>query len=778
MIVPLHGSETERRRTAEIDRLREMRAVDALVDRLADPSWVVRRSVVSALALLGDSAVEPLCDVLRMRRDDEARLAAAVDALVASLGDVDPVILKLADSESPSVVCDSVQILGRRRAAMAMPKLAALAASEDDNVAMAAFEAVGRIGGESAIDLLLSAVESGNFFRAFPAIDVLGRTGDARAIAPLCALLSVPHYAIEAVRALGRSAQPGAVPALVPLLVKPNDTQVRVVATALVEIHERHAQRYGPSRVVLDGLAAVDASAATRRLAQALAGADAAERSALCTVMGWLGGMNAVFELVELLDAEPAVGKAAADAIGALDSQAEPFLIAALRRSHSERRLLLLPILARRGAATPEISECLGDDDPGVRAAACDALGKSGDPTAIPLLFHALADPDARVSQAAVSAIQSLGGVETERLALESVRLNDPRVQRSALRILAYFGWASGLELFLEAVQAPDDRLRDLAALGLASIGDDRAVAALIHAAAHRSSRTRSAAVRALGQTRNLPEICDCVRAALADADSWVRYYACQSLGRLEDEDSAEAIRVLLADPAGHVRVAAIEALARLGGKRALDALHAAAESPDADLQRAALLGIGTARDRASVPLLLRGLASREAATRLVALSALAEFDDADALAGIRAAMKDSDENVQGAAISLLSGRRGAEAAQALIEAMQNPALRERVLIALSSPVEGRIEALVRALQVGANETIPDIAAALVRMRRAEASAAVEDAFRSGEALTRRALAPSLAALQTPVAQHLLVSAAADDPDPQVRGVCAALLLG
>ncbi len=778
MIVPLHGTEAERRRTEEIDRLREMRAVDALIDRLADPSWVVRRSVVSALALLGDSAVEPLCDVLRTRRDDESRMAAAVDALVASLGDVDEAVLRLVESENPSVVCDGVQILGRRRCTAAMPKLAALAESRDDNVALAAFEAVGRIGGETAIDLLLSAVESKNFFRAFPAIDVLGRTGDARAIAPLCALLNVAHYAIEAVRALGRSAQPSAVPALVPLLVKPNDTQVRVVASALVEIHDRHAQRYGPSRVVLDGLLAVDAAAATRRLTQALAGADAAERTALCTVMGWLGGMNAVFELVELLDAEPAVAKAAADAIGSLDSEAQPFLIAALRRSHSERRLLLLPILARRGAATAEIIECLGDPHPGVRAAACDALGKTGDSTAISLLFRALADTDARVSQAAVSAIQSLGGAETERLALESVRSSDPRVRRSALRILAYFGWASGLDLFLEAVQAPDDRLRDLAALGLASIDDDRAIAALMNAATHRSSRTRSAAVRALGQTRKLAAICECLRAALTDTDSWVRYYACQSLGRLKDENSAEAIEALLSDPAGHVRVAAIEALARLGGKRALEALHAAAESPDADLQRAALLGIGSTRDQGSVPLLLRGLASSEPATRLVALSALAEFDDADALAGIRDAMRDADENVQSAAVSLLAGRRGVGAAEALLEAIRHPVLRERVVAALSAPVEGRIEALIRALRVGASDTIPDIAAALVRMRRPEASAALEDAFRSGDAATRRALGPSLAALQTPSAQALLASAAAEDPDVQVRGVCAALLLG
>src|SRR5690606_13341610 len=137
---------------------------------------------VAALASLGDVAVGPLCDLLRMSRDDEARLAATVDALVASIGHVEDAVRPLADDANPAVVADAAQILGRRRSSAEVPTLVRLLGHADDNVAVAAIEALGRIGGRAAIDSLIGAASSGNFFRVFPAIDVLGRSGDPRAV--------------------------------------------------------------------------------------------------------------------------------------------------------------------------------------------------------------------------------------------------------------------------------------------------------------------------------------------------------------------------------------------------------------------------------------------------------------------------------------------------------------------------------------------------------------------------------------------------------------------
>ncbi|MGD0674807.1 MAG: HEAT repeat domain-containing protein [Polyangiaceae bacterium] len=772
-----HASDVDdRQRTSEIERLGQLGAVDALIERLSDRTWTVRRSAVAALARLGAGALDSLCNVLAHRRDDEDRLASAVDALVGSLGDVDDSVLSLLGSQNPAVVCDAAQILGRRRCTRAVPKLAALAVGHDDNVALAAFEAIGRIGGEDAVDLLVSAVHSGNFFRAFPAIDVLGRTGDPRAVAPLSALLNQPHYAIEAARALGRAAQPNSAPTLAALLLKSNDAQVRVAAWALVEVHDRSTDRFGPNRAVLSALADLDASAASRRLTQSLVGADVVESTAICRVLGWLGGRGALSGLMGMLDSDPATAVVAARAISDFGRAAEPFLLAALRESPSERRLLLLPSLSRGVAASPEIIECLRDPHPAVRALACDTIGKIGDVVAIPALFGLLGDTDGRVSQAAVSAIQSLGGLETEQLAIEAAQSDAPGVRRSALRILSYFGWPSGLDLFLEAMNAPDERLRDLAAVGLATIDGDRAVAALVEAASHVSPRTRAAAIRALGQAANSPKVGACLRSGLADSDAWVRYYACQSLSRVNEPGAPQAIRQLLGDSAGHVRIAAIEALARLRGDSALEALHAAAQSKDPDVRRAALLAVGSVRNPSSISLVRRGLSSPDAATRLVALSALAEFGDQAALSGVRDAMGDPDDAVRSAAIGLLASYRGPEATEMLVGELGNPVLRDRVLAALASPVEGRVEGLVAALRTAASEVVPHLVSALAKIRRADASAALEDAFGEVSSTTRRIIAPALAALATASARRLLERASVDDADAQVREVCAALL--
>src|SRR6185369_11926875 len=93
-------SEAERRRVEEVGRLTAAGAasVAPLMDMLADPSWTVRRAVVAGLGSLGEPAVRALCAYITTRRADEAALAAAVDALVASVGPADAAVAALAGS--------------------------------------------------------------------------------------------------------------------------------------------------------------------------------------------------------------------------------------------------------------------------------------------------------------------------------------------------------------------------------------------------------------------------------------------------------------------------------------------------------------------------------------------------------------------------------------------------------------------------------------------------------------------------------------------------------
>jgi HEAT repeat protein len=749
-------------------------AVPVLIEALVDPSWAVRREVVAALARLGDAAVAPLCAVLREGRDDEARIAAAVDALAASTGSlVDAAAIELSASPVAPVAADAAQILGRRRSAAAVPTLAELTHAADDNVAVAAIEALGRIGGRAAVDALVAAAGSGNFFRTFPAIDVLGSSGDPRAVAPLQALLADPHYAHEAARALGRTGERGAAAPLTRLLATAGDRMVRVVATALAELHERHVERHGVAVALERALGSASSPAVVRRLTQALAGADPAEQAALCRVLGALGDDSAVPSLTRLLDAPPPVAIRAADALKQLGHGADEHVLAALRDGDSTRRALLLPLVTARASAAADLLDCLDDPDPAVRAAACDTLARTGNLAAVPRLFALLADPNPRIVHAAVGAIQSLGSDETEALTLAAAHAGDPQVRRAALRVVAYFGYASAIDVLVEAIAGSDERLRDAALHALPFLDDPRAMEALLGAARSESPRARAAAMRALGQCSSAPPVVADLERGLADADVWARYYACQSLGKLAWEPAAAAIAALLGDPAGQVRVAAVEALAHLKSEVAFTALREAAHAPEADLQRAALVGLGVGRRPAALPLLVEAAGSPEATTRLIAVSAIAGFDAPEVVPALGRAAVDADEGVRTAALGFLAARPTLAATETLIHLLGSGAPAERVLSALAIPSEERIAGVLSALQGAGDALATRLTSALARMRRPDAVAALDRALLLPNVAARRAAAVSLGALGTPVALQALRRASAGDPDPEVRRICA-----
>lgn len=767
-------SDRERQRAEEVARLAAMgpAGVPALLEMLADPSWTVRRCVVASLASLGDVAVGPLCQVLCHRRDDEARIAATVDALVASVGAVDSEVLPLLDWCDPAVVADAAQVLGRRRSSRAAARLAELAAHNDDNVAVAAIEALGRIGGRGVVDALVRAVATNNFFRTFPAIDVLGRSGDPRAVDPLATLLEDPRYMLEAAQALGRTGSRSAVTPLARLISHPGDAMVRVAARALAELRTRHEELYGVTLPIDDAIRrTAPMHASVRRIVQSLAEANEAEQLALCIILGALGGDTSIGALTACLDHTPPVAAAAADALLRMKQSTETRIFDALRHGDSPRRLLLLPLVTSQIAA-PEVLQCTQDPDTEVRAAACDALGRSSDFRALDTLFPLLADPNGRVVHAAVSAIQSLGGPRAEELALAAARSDDPNVRRAALRILGYFGFEAALPVFLERLHDPDARVRELAIAGLPFVDNPQALEALLEVARTGDARSRAAAVRALGQTTPEPHVLSLLVAALEDADPWVRYYACKSLGRMEHVDAAPRIAERLDDEAGQVRVGAVEALSYLKSDLALATLQKATEQADPDIQRAALIGLGLAGQVESLPYLVAAMDSPVAATRLVATSALGGLSRDEILPALSRAVSDENENVAAAALGILADIPGVVATQALIELLDGPRS-ERVFLALATPVPGRVEGLVQALETADDELSALLATALARMRKENASAALVAALGLRNAAARRAVATALAAVGMREAFPMLEQASAVDPDPEVRRVCS-----
>ncbi|HEX5658177.1 MAG TPA: HEAT repeat domain-containing protein, partial [Polyangiales bacterium] len=440
----------------------------------------------------------------------------------------------------------------------------------------------------------------------------------------------------------------------------------------------------------------------------------------------------------------------------------------ALVQSSSARRAALLPGL-QHPDHTAAIIGCLDDADPGVRALAAEALARAGAVSATPQLFALLEDPQPRVVHAATAALSALGNDQTEGLALRAAASAMPEVRRAGLRILGYFGYPRAFDAFRTALYERDQRLRDAAAAGLAILDEPRARPLLIEAAGEADPKLRAVAVRALGQAEPSDEALIVLRAALADADSWVRYYACQALGRLRVEAALDELVQRLSDPAGHVRVAAVEALAHLPG--AVEALRSCVASADPDMQRAALLGLGLRADVSSLPTFLQAAHSDDAASRLVALSALASLHEPSALQALAAAARDDDESVRSAAVGYLQAAPGGS--PLLIALLADGVERTRVASALSSPHVERVSSLLQGLADADDALATLLTSCLAKLGGTPGRDGLIAALMLDNKAARMAAAHALAALGTREATAALAQCAANDPDPELRRVAA-----
>jgi HEAT repeat protein len=774
-------SAAERERIARASRVAAWGAegIAALVEQLDDPSWVVRRAVIQLLAKAGEPAAVALLHTLRTARDLEARIAAAVDALVTNPAPIDALILELHDDPNSAVVADMAEIVGRRGSRAAIPVLRELVEGEDDVVAVAAIEALGRIGSRSAVDSLVGAVRSGRFFRTFPAIDVLGRSGDPRALAPLTELLDDPRYTHEAARALGRTGDPGAVGPLLELLKRPGDAQVRVAAQALAELREMYATLYGNADAIDLLVRDRAVPTASRRLVTAVRSSSVTEQAAIVRLLGAMASEDAFGVLVELLDGPELVARPAAEALKKLGTAGMHTLSSTLRNGDSARRRLVLAVLQPRSVALDDVIVTLADPDGVVRATACELLGRMGQPAAVPALFELLCDPNARVSHAALGAIQGLGGELAESLGITAAASASPQLRRQAFRLIGYFGFTAGVDALLRGLEDPDPPLRELAVQSLGYVDDPRAREAVMLTSRHAEPRMRAAAMRALAQGERPvggPRLLE----ALEDEDAWVRYYACQSLGRLQHEEAAPALARRLADPAGQVRVGAIEAMSQLRSPAALAYLVQGARSSDDDVRRACITGMAIGRRMEALPLVLDATTASDAATRLVATSAIAAFDAAEVPARlVELAVVDPDEAVRFAALAALGERPGRAATVALVGLLGRPdasGSQARVRELLSTSIPGRIDGIVDALREADDEIAAVLTSALARMRSVEGHAALVVGLALPNPAARRAAAITAAAIGSRPLLDALRARVQTDPDPDVRHIIGSAL--
>lgn len=771
-MMPVTLTEAERQRVDQVDALvsRGPSGVTALLGMLGDPSWTVRRAVTSSLASLGDDAVAPLCSWLIEQRSSEAAIAAAIDSLAASMSSQVPAaVSQLLWHRTPAIAADAAIILGRYRASAAVPALAETLSHPDDNVAMAAIEALGAIGDGSIINPLISVLEGGNFFRVFPALQVLSTTSDPRAVAAIAKLVDDPMYRDDAVRALGRTGSPLAVPALAKAF---GHSPTKLIARALADLLELSRWQGAEAPVTAELVAQFaehrDAFAAVFRSV-----IDRGEEAAVITVLGVIGDPSTAVELAGLIEQS----ELRAPILRALAQGAkrDPAVVVALSEVADPRaRALALDLVTARASIGTALA-ALSDEDADVRARACAALARLAAVEAVPKLFELLADPDPRVPHAASAAIDSLGTSEARALASRAARSANPQVRRYALRIVGYLGVADAYELVEDALSIDDDRVRAAAISLLGVIEDPRAPGKLAQLAVSADEHLRIAAVRAAAR-RGGPEMALLLARGLGDDSAWVRYHACQGLGLAGESSTATLLIGRLADPMPHVRIAAIEALARMQSPLAWQTLCSFAQSDDSEMKRVALAGLALHDPDAALPFLMTGLASNDLATQLVALSGLARARAPEALAATTRAAHSSVVEIRDAAVSLLAERTDPAGAAAFVELAITAPPEHPARGVLGQPSSSRVTAIAERLATADVGTAQRLAGALGAMGEdAGAIAALFAQLASQNPAARRAAASVLAANRVPAAAAVISKLAETDPDPEVRAICAVL---
>jgi HEAT repeat protein len=156
-------------------------------------------------------------------------------------------------------------------------------------------------------------------------------------------------------------------------------------------------------------------------------------------------------------------------------------------------------------------------------------------------------------------------------------------------------------------------------------------------------------------------------------------------------------------------------------------------------------------------------------------MSGIARLHTPRALDVLAAAIGDDSIEVRDAALSLLAERDDEGAARALVDwALRSPA-DHPVQRALSKPGSARIVAVLARLTSADDVAAPTLASALARMHVPAATEALFEALTLPNAPARAAAATALAAIEAHGARAAIENLAANDPDSDVRRICAAL---
>ena len=750
------------------------RHVDSVAGLLGDANARVRQMAVATLAHHGAAVVETLVQTLREQHRDLSVLSSALDLLSVSDIDIVEPVIRFLEDEDTNLRIQAALILGQRHDRRAIGPLTVRLADDDANVRFHVIEALGRLHAVEASEALIEIALERDFFLAFPAIQALTEIGNTLAAPRLVPLLADEMLRAPVIEALGQLGDEDVTVPLVQLL-NTSDAPTEVITDALSGLHFRYESRYGAGEHIADLVRRHVSAAGTQNILDAVQRVSADRLAGLTRVLGWLEGEAVLRALTRLLGRDT-VRSHVVEALVRNGAGVVPPLIEQLHAEDLDTRQAAAVALGRIGdrRATAPLVAAL--DERELTMVAAGALARLGDGAAFDALIARLGDPDPAFRQAVIAALNSIGHSEMPGRVVTLLSDADPIVRESALKIAGYFGYPDCLDRVLACCRDDNETVRRTAIEQLPFFEEPGVFDALVRALEHDAASVRASAASALARVEH-PARTSVLLRALDDDDPWVRYVTLRTLGAI---GAAEAVPPVLAtvehDPAPHVRLAAIEVIGRISPSEALDVLEPLTASPNRDIARAAVAALGNVNRDEALTILEHHSRAPEPSTRLAAVDALARRREARVPQILQwVAAVDSAKEVVSAALDALArvgareDEQGSAAARALIALTAEPSRREAAINVLSGLPPRRIADITDGLRHASTDVRCASVEALGRMKRPDASRALESALDDGASLVRLTAVAELKHLGTQTSQRKLMALARTDPDGEVR---------
>jgi len=634
----------ERAFAAELlGRVGNAKAVPALLETVAATRTEdadVREIALRALARIGDPrAVAPLVEALKR---SEVWLVPRIADILTRHGELvtDPMIAFLGDPARHPARAWAASILGEIGAARAFPALVRALNDLDDEVRAKSASALGRIGDGRAVGYLLDHLLSdpAPFVRARIA-HALGQFDQPEVIERLVRALGDPAWwvrmrSVEALEQVGAQAEG-------PLLLALDDPdpEIRIRAAVALERLDVPArliadiERGDHAREAIQTLTRFGNAGARELLAEGLAHPSAAVRAAMLDAIGRAGRRDLGAELnhVAGADPEPGLRAAAFDALRTLGlTDGIPTALEHLNDPDQRVRTAAMNVVGQLGG--PELADRIrprtSDPDPAVRAATALALGLTQARGAGPDFVRLLTDPDPTVRAAAARGAADANVREAAPGLLGLLTDVEPAVQREAVLALGRLGDAATAKVLIKHLPTSGPALRGAIATAVTRLDAGRIPDLLDRLVETGDSESKLAVVRTVSQLR-ASNGAALLAVLWRDPDPAVRTATAEALGRL---GGGEAVRLLvqgLSDPGDGVRAHAVDALARSNGLEAGPGLLALLGSDPSDrVRERAALATGLLRTPGGEAALLEaGREGASAEVRAASLLALGGYE-------------------------------------------------------------------------------------------------------------------------------------------------------